>query len=579
MNQEELSTIRHSMAHVLAAAVQELYPGTLFAIGPAIAEGLYYDMRTPERLTLEHLVDIETRMREILAREADFLREEVSREVALEIFAQNPYKVEIIASLPEDAVITLYRLGTFVDLCRGPHVANTRMLPADGFKLLNLAGAYWRGDETRDQLQRVYATAFYSAQELEEHLTLLQEREKRDHRRIGKDLDLFSFHEEAGAGLVYWHPMGGRVRHTIEDFWKKEHLKNGYELIYTPHIGRSWLWETSGHLGFYQESMYSPMEIDNQDYYVKPMNCPFHIMIYRNDKKSYRQLPCRWAELGTVYRYERAGALHGMMRVRGFTQDDAHIFCTPEQLEAEIYEALRFSLNILSTFGFRKISAFLSTKPEGKSVGEEDRWVAATAALEAALKRAELDYGTDIGGGAFYGPKIDLKIEDSMGREWQLSTIQLDFNMPERFNLNFIDRDGQAKRPYMVHRALLGSLERFMGVVTEHYAGAFPMWLAPIQVRIVPVSMKFTEYAESVRRYLSDDLRVDIDDSDDRMQAKIRKANELRIPYTLVVGGRDQENRTASVKVRGGEDKRDISLEELRTFFQEKNISKTLDLN
>ncbi|NIZ18660.1 threonine--tRNA ligase [Entomospira culicis] len=579
MGNFDLATVRHSMAHVLAAAVQELYPTTLFAIGPAINEGFYYDMKLPVRLVLEDFPAIETKMREILGKNLAFVREEIAKEQALALFAHNPYKVEIIEELPADAVITIYRLGDFVDLCRGPHVESTADLSVDGFALLNLAGAYWRGDEKRDQLQRIYATAFASKAELDHHLTMLQEREKRDHRRIGKDLDLFSFHEEAGAGLAYWHPMGGRIRLVLEDFWRKEHIKHGYELIYTPHVGRSWLWETSGHLDFYKEGMYSAMDVDGQEYYAKPMNCPFHIMIYQNDKKSYRQLPCRWAELGTVYRYERAGALHGLMRVRGFTQDDAHIFCTPEQLADEVYAALQFSLHILSTFGFSKIQAFLSTQPKEKSVGEAHRWQEATDALRSALDRADLSFGVDEGGGAFYGPKIDLKIEDSMGREWQLSTIQLDFNMPERFKLTFIDRDGEAKRPYMVHRALLGSLERFFGVLTEHYAGAFPLWLAPIQVRIVPVSMKFVEYAQQVARYLGEaDLRVSLDDGDDRMQAKIKRANELRIPYTIIVGGRDAENGTASMKIRGGVDKNDLSLAELRSYLVEKSVSKSLFL-
>jgi threonyl-tRNA synthetase len=579
MSQYDLATIRHSMAHVLAAALAELYPKTLFAIGPATAEGFYYDIHMEKRLILEDLPAIQAQMLEVLSQNLPFVRAELSRTQALALFADNPYKVEIINDLPSDATITTYTLGKFVDLCRGPHVESTSQLPSDGFALLNLAGAYWRGDEKRDMLQRIYATAFLDKEALAQHLALLVEREKRDHRRIGKDLDLFSFHEEAGAGLAYWHPMGGRIRYAMEEFWRKEHVANGYELIFTPHVGRAWLWETSGHLDFYKDGMYSPMDVDGQEYYAKPMNCPFHIMIYRNDRKSYRQLPCRWAELGTVYRYERAGALHGMMRVRGFTQDDAHIFCTPEQLTAEITLALQFSLSILSKFGFNKISAFLSTKPKEKSVGEESRWQEATEALRSALGEAQLEYGIDEGGGAFYGPKIDLKIEDSMGREWQLSTIQLDFNMPDRFDLTFIDKDGVAKRPYMVHRALLGSLERFMGVLTEHYAGAFPMWLAPRQVCVVPVSMKFESYAHEVCSLLAGHgLRVHVDNSDDRMQAKIRKANELRIPYTLVVGGRDAENRTASVKVRGGEDRNDLALDAVVAQLVEQARSQSLTL-
>lgn len=575
----DLATIRHSMAHVLAAAIQEVYPTTLFAIGPAISDGFYYDMSVPKALTTEDLSLVKLKMVDLIKKDLSFDRQEISRQEALKLFAFNPYKIEIIDALDTDAIISVYRLGYFLDLCRGPHVARTSDLDYRALELLSVAGAYWRGDEKRDQLQRIYGTAFHTVEDLQEHLELLHEREKRDHRRIGKDLDLFSFHEESGAGLAYWHPMGGRIRYAIEEFWRQEHVKSGYELIYTPHVGKSWLWETSGHLGFYQESMYNPIEIDTQEYYVKPMNCPFHIMIYRNDKKSYRQLPCRWAELGTVYRYERAGALHGMMRVRGFTQDDAHIFCTPEQLADEIYSALRFSLHILSTFGFNKIKAFLSTQPEGKSVGNQENWQEATSALRLALERAQLEFEVDEGGGAFYGPKIDIKIEDSMRREWQLSTIQLDFNMPERFNLVFIDKDGKAKRPYMVHRALLGSLERFLGVLIEHYAGAFPTWLAPIQARIVPVSMKFSSYAYDVQHYLEEvNVRVSVDDSDDRMQAKIKRANELRIPYTIIVGGRDAEHKTASIKIRGGEDKNDLRLAELREYIVEKSLTKSLIL-
>ncbi len=416
-----------------------------------------------------------------------------------------------------------------------------------------MAGAYWRGDEKRPMLQRIYGTAWATAADLKAHLAHLEEIEKRDHRRLGRELDLFSTHEEAGAGLIYWHPKGGRIRNVIEDFWKSQHFKNGYELLYTPHMGRAWLWETSGHLGFYKENMYAPMTIDEMDYFIKPMNCPFHILIYKSRTRSYRDLPLRWAELGTVYRYERSGVLHGLLRVRGFTQDDAHIFCTPEQMESEVLEVLRFSLSIWKAFGFTEIKAYLATRPE-HSVGDEERWNQATASLKKAIETEGMPYEMDEGGGAFYGPKIDLKIKDALGREWQMTTIQFDFNEPDRFEMTFVDSDGKEKRPYMVHRALLGSIERFFGVLIEQYSGAFPVWLAPVQAVVIPVAPAFAGYAKEVADELvREGFRAEVDSSDNRMNAKIRNAQALKIPYMLVVGEKEQAAKAVSVRLRTGE--------------------------
>ena len=435
---EKLKMIRHSMAHVMAEAVLEMFPTAQIAIGPAIENGFYYDFELPRNLTPEDLDTITQKMKDIIAQNKEFKRIEVTRAQAAEMFKDQKFKLELLEAIPEGETVTVYNQGNFTDLCRGPHVASTKELRADSFKLLNIAGAYWRGDEHNQMLTRIYGTAFTNPKDLRAYLQYLEDVEKRDHRRLGKELDLFSLHEEAGPGLVYWHPRGARVRQLIENFWREEHYKNGYEMVYTPHVGKSWLWETSGHLGFYKDSMYPPMEMDKADYYAKPMNCPFHIMIYQNSKKSYRDLPCRWAELGTVYRYEKAGALHGLMRVRGFTQDDAHLFVTPDQMDEEIIEVLRFSLYMLHSFGFQDIHAYISTKPE-KSVGEPEKWEAATAALKKAVEKEGLSYDIDEGGGAFYGPKIDLKIKDAIGREWQLSTVQFDFNLPERFKLTFVE--------------------------------------------------------------------------------------------------------------------------------------------
>ena len=568
----DLSTLRHSTAHVMAEAVLMMFPDAQIAIGPSIENGFYYDFDLPRTLTEDDLEVITKNMRKIINEGREFVRKEVTRDEAREIFKDQKYKLELLDAIPEGETVTIYNQGAFTDLCRGPHVANTKELCADGFKLLSIAGAYWRGSEKNKMLTRIYGTAWASKADLKAYLDHLADVEKRDHRKLGKELDLFSLHEEAGPGLVYWHPRGARVRQVIEQFWREEHYKNGYEMVYTPHVGKSWLWETSGHLGFYKDGMYPPMEMDNTDYYVKPMNCPFHIMIYQNSKRSYRDLPCRWAELGTVYRYEKAGSLHGLMRVRGFTQDDAHLFVTPDQMDDEIMEVLRFSLHMLHSFGFNDIHAYISTKPE-KSVGEIEKWNAATEALKKAVEKEGLKYDIDEGGGAFYGPKIDLKIKDAIGREWQLSTVQFDFNLPERFGMTFVDKDGVEKRPYMIHRALLGSIERFFGVLIEHYAGAFPPWLSPDQIAIIPVGEMAYDYAKEVEKTLkAEGFRVTTDLSSDRMNAKIRNAQKMKTPYMLILGEKEMEGKLVSVRYRNGKQDNFLALDD---FI--KSVHKTVD--
>jgi len=573
---EKLARMRHSMAHVMASAMLKLIPEAKIAIGPSIDNGFYYDFDLPRNLTQEDLDTLETSMAEIIKEGLPFEKEVISRQEALDFFKDQPYKVELINDLPEDEEISLYKMGNFTDLCRGPHVENTDRLNAQGFKLLSIAGAYWRGDENRPMLQRIYGTAFGDPKQLKAHLEHLEELEKRDHRRLGKELDLFSLHEEAGPGLVYWHPMGSRIRIAIEDFWRQEHYKNGYEMLFTPHVGKSWLWETSGHLDFYKEGMYPEMVMDKSNYYNKPMNCPFHVMIYNNSKHSYRELPCRWAELGTVYRYERSGTLHGLLRVRGFTQDDAHIICTPGQVEDEILEVLRFSLFMLRSFGFEEIQAYLSTRPE-KAIGDPERWEVAQESLRKAIEAEGLEYDVDEGGGAFYGPKIDLKVKDALGRSWQLSTVQFDFNLPERFDMVFVDNDGQEKRPYMVHRALLGSIERFFGVLIENYGGAFPVWLSPVQASVIPVSAKFDDYAKKVSAELkAAGFRVETDFSDDRMNAKIRNAQNRKIPYMIILGGQEEENQQVSIRTRGGEQLNGLSVSDAVSRIKEAIDSKSM---
>jgi threonyl-tRNA synthetase len=575
--QSRLLAIRHSFSHVMAQAVVRMFPTAKLAIGPAIDDGFYYDFELPRTLTTEDLGTIEESMRAILAGDHAFVRKEHSRAAARTLFADQPYKKELIDELPEGEEISTYTQDSFADLCRGPHVASTNELRADAFKLTSIAGAYWRGDEKNTMLQRIYGTAWESKAGLEAHLKRLEEIEKRDHRRLGRELDLFSVHEEAGAGLIYWHPKGARVRLAIEDFWRREHLKNGYELLYTPHIGKSWLWETSGHLGFYSQNMYAPLAIDEVNYYLKPMNCPFHIMVYKNAQRSYRDLPLRWAELGTVYRYEKSGVLHGLLRVRGFTQDDAHIICTPEQIEDEILEVLRFSLKIWKAFGFEDIKAYLATKPAG-AVGDDASWDKAISSLKNAAAREKLDVVIDEGGGAFYGPKIDLKIKDALGREWQMTTIQFDFNMSERFGMTYVAADNTQKRPFMVHRALLGSLERFFGVLVEHYGGAFPAWLAPVQVVAIPVAPAFIGYCDEVVKALkSRGVRAECDRGDERMNAKIRNAQKQKVPFMVILGEKEQTGRLVSIRARDGGQKNLIPMEEFLAAIEKEVAPKTLD--
>jgi threonyl-tRNA synthetase len=585
----QLLRIRHSASHVMAQAVLEIFPEGKFAIGPATDDGFYYDFDLPRPLTPEDLEKIEARMREIIKEELPFVYTEVSADQARAQFKDQPYKLELIENLQagemdedgnpigEPVKLSFYTHGEFTDLCRGPHVENTREINPDAFKLLSIAGAYWRGSEKNPMLQRIYGTAFESAKDLEEYLVWREEVEKRDHRKLGKQLDLFSVNPDLGGGLILWHPKGGMIRHLAEEFCKNEHLKGGYDLVYSPHIGRAHLWETSGHLGWYKENMYSSMDIEGQDYYLKPMNCPFHILMYKNSRHSYRDLPMRFAEWGTVYRFERGGVLHGLLRVRGFTQDDAHLFCRPDQMPEEIDRVLGFCLHILRSFGFTDFQAYLSTRDPEKSAGDPELWVAPTEALRDALVRAEIPYAVDEGGAAFYGPKIDLKIKDALGREWQLSTIQFDFNMPERFDMSYIGEDGQEHRPYMIHRALLGSMERFFGVLIEHYGGAFPVWLAPVQAMIIPIADRHMDYAYEIAKQLkSAGIRVEIDQSSNRMQAKIRDAQNQKIPYMLVIGDREAAESAVNVRLRTGEQKGTLSIPEFKQFVLDVVANKEL---
>jgi len=537
----------------MAEAVLEMFPEAKLGIGPPIDTGFYYDFTLPRSLTTEDLPAIEEKMRRRVASDVTFLREEISKDEARELFAEQPYKLELIDEIPEEKV-SLYRHGSFVDLCQGPHVERTGQVRA--FKLMNVAGAYWRGSERNPMLQRIYGALFDTEEELQAHLEQIEEAFRRDHRRLGRELDLFSFHEEYGPGLVYWHPKGGRMRTIIEDFWREEHYRAGYELVYSPHIGKSTLWETSGHLDFFAENMYSPMDVDGQDYYLKPMNCPFHIQIYKSALRSYRELPIRLAELGTVYRYERSGVLHGLLRVRGFTQDDAHIFCRPDQVKGEIDRCVDFMQFFFRSFGFEEFHVYLSTRDEGgKYAGSLEDWEMATNVLRDVIRDRELPHDVDEGGAVFYGPKIDVKLLDTLGREWQCTTIQFDFNLPERFDVTYIGEDGREHRPYMVHRALMGSMERFFGVLIEHYAGAFPLWLAPVQAAVIPIADRHLEYARKVADSLrAAGLRAEVDDRGERMQAKIRDAQLQKIAYMLVVGDREAEAGAVAVRLRSGED-------------------------
>ncbi len=568
----DLYKMRHSSAHVLAAAVCRLFPDVQLDIGPPTDDGFYYDFDLSHRLTPDDFAAIEAEMQRIIAENQPFERMEVTREEATKLIREKGqrYKIERLADIPEGETITFYRNGDFIDLCRGPHLPGTGGIKA--FKLLNVAGSYYRGKETNPMLQRVYGTAQISDKQLTVYLKQLEEAKLRDHRKIGRELDLFSIQESVGPGLIHWHPKGARIRCLIEDYWRKEHFRGGYDLLYTPHTGRSALWETSGHLGFYRESMYAPMQIDENEYFIKPMNCPFHIEIYKAQKRSYRDLPLRWAELGTVYRYEKAGVLHGLLRVRGFTQDDAHLFCTPEQMESEIIRVIRFAIHIWRTFGFEDITAYLSTRP-AKAVGEEQQWNDAIASLKKALEMENIPYEVDEGGGAFYGPKIDMKVKDAIGREWQMSTIQFDFNLPERFDLTYVGSDNKDHRPYMIHRALFGSIERFFGILTEHHIGAFPVWLAAEQVRVLTLTENQHDYAAQIVDTLRElDFRVGLDERNEKIGAKIRQGQLQKIPYMLVVGAKEQEAGTIAVRSRVTGD---IGVMDLKEFVAQLRIEES----
>lgn len=565
--------IRHSAAHVMADVVTQMFPDTKLAIGPPTEEGFYYDFMTDRPFSQDDLQDIEEKMSGVITDDHQFDFHEYSREEALSMNLDEPLKLEIINEIPDGEPITTYKHGDFEDLCAGPHVESTGMIPA--FKLLNVAGAYWRGDESRYALQRIYGTAFESQGELDKYLERLEEAKRRDHRHLGRELDLFSIHEETGPGLIVWHPKGARIRGLVEEFWRKEHYASGYDLIYTPHIGRSTLWETSGHLEFFKENMFSNIDMDNQDYYLKPMNCPFHILYYNSNLRSYRDLPMRVGEIGTVYRYERGGVLHGLTRVRGLTQDDAHIFCSPDQIDSEINGVLDLTFHLLSSFGLNDYELMLSTRPD-KAVGDDDQWELATNALRQTLVNRGLEFGIDEGGGAFYGPKIDINIRDAIGREWQCTTIQFDFNLPERFGLTYIGDDGSEHRPYMVHRALLGSLERFMGLLIEHYGGAFPTWLAPTQVEIIPIAERHIEYGNQLLNKLEENgIRANIDDRNERMNSKIRDAQVQKIPYMFVIGDREIESDEVSVRLRSGENLGSVSIGKIMDSISEEISSRS----
>lgn len=549
---ESLEILRHSTAHVMAEAVRKLFGSDVkVAIGPSIEDGFYYDFDRSEPFTPDDFDQIEAKMAEIIAEAKPFIRSEVTSNEAIKRYQEEgeKYKVELIQDLQVDTV-SIYQQGEFTDLCRGPHLPDTSWIKA--FKLLRVAGAYWRGDEKNDMLQRIYGTAFFDKKALKKHLNALEEAKKRDHRKLGKELELFTMQDEIGPGLIMWQPKGAQLRRLIEDYWKDEHYRHDYELLYTPHIARQDLWKTSGHLDFYSENMYAPMDIDEVEYQLKPMNCPFHIGIYNSRKRSYREFPIRWCELGTVYRYERAGALHGLLRVRGFTQDDAHIFCMPEQLEDEIFNILDLNLHILKTFGFDRYDIYLSTRPD-KYVGTDENWDQSTEALKTALEKKGLDYSLDPGEGVFYGPKIDIKIKDLLGRSWQCSTIQVDFNLPERFKVSYTGKDNQEHQPIMIHRALMGSLERFIGVLIEHYGGVFPLWFAPVQARILNITDAQAEYCEEVyERLRKAGVRVEKDLRNEKLNYKIREAQMAKIPYMLIIGDKEKEEQTVTLRLRDG---------------------------
>jgi threonyl-tRNA synthetase len=567
--------MRHSAAHIMAEAVQSMFPDAKFGIGPAIEAGFYYDFALPRSLNPDDLKTIEAKMSEIIASDVPFVRDEVAKEEARQLFAAQPYKLELIDEIPDEKV-SLYRQGSFVDLCRGPHVSSTGEIKA--FKLVSIAGAYWRGDESRPMLQRIYGVAFDTKEALAEHLEKLEEAGRRDHRKLGRELDLFSIHDEAGPGLVHWHPRGAVIRRVIEDFWKEEHIKRGYDIVYTPHIAKLDLWKTSGHWEFYHDYLYSPMEVEGQEYIIKPMNCLGHILIYKTRRHSYRELPLRYAELGTVYRYERSGVLHGLSRVRGFTQDDAHIFCRFDQLEDEVVGVLDLARFMINTFGFTHYQVLLSTRPE-KYAGSIQIWDGATETLSQALAHLGLAYKIDPGEGVFYGPKIDIKFEDAQGRAWQGPTIQVDFNLPQRFNVTYIGEDGKEHLVAMVHRTVLGSMERFLASLIEHYGGAFPVWLAPLQVIVIPVADRHLDYAHKLEAELkSDGVRVQVNARSETVNLKIRQAQLDKIPYMLVVGDKEVAASTVSIRLYSGEQLASQSFDSFKKTIKMAIVDKVKDL-
>jgi len=545
MKKEFYKKYWHTTSHILAQAVKRLFPDVKLGIGPSIENGFYYDFYTERPFTPDDLKKIEEEMKKIIKDDYKLERFEKSKEEAKEILKNEPFKLELLEEIPENTV-SFYKQGEFIDLCQGPHLESTGQVKF--FKLLSIASSYWKGDENRESMQRIYGISFETEEELKNYLNFLKEVKERDHRVLGKKLDLFSIHPEYGSGLIFWHPKGSIVRKIIEDFWKEIHLKNGYQILYTPHIADSILWEKSGHYSFYRDYMFPPMEVNKEKrFQLKPMNCPFHIIIYQTKTRSYKELPLRWAELGTVYRYEKQGVLHGLLRVRGFTQDDAHIFCTPSQLKEEINKIIDLVFFFLKSFGFSDFSVFLSTRPE-KFVGTVENWEIATKTLESSLKEKGIDYEIDPGEGVFYGPKIDVKINDCIGRQWQCSTIQVDFNIPEKFKVKFIDEDGKEKTPILIHRAILGSLERFFGVLIEHYKGNFPLWLAPEQIRILPITEKHNEYSKKIEEKLKENFRVSVDLRNEKIGKKIRDAEEEKVPYMLIIG--DKEIESGNIALR-----------------------------
>jgi threonyl-tRNA synthetase len=574
-SEEALDVLRHSASHILAHAVLELFPGTQTGIGPAVENGFYYDFLRREPFTPEDLESIERKMREIVQRDVPIEREVLSKEEALKLFREKgqELKVELIQE-KGGYKVSSYRQEDFIDFCLGPHMPSTGRIKY--FKLLSVSGAYWKGDEKGIQLQRIYGTAFYTQKELNDYLNRLEEAKKRDHRKLGPELDLFSFNENLGGGLILWHPKGSAIRRVIEEYWYEEHFKDGYEIVYSPHIAKLDVWHQSGHTEFY-DAMYPPLLQEGIEYELKPMNCPFHIMVYQSEPRSYRDLPFRWAELGTVYRYERSGVLHGLMRVRGFTQDDAHIFCQGDQLEEEIKGVISLALRMLNTFGFKEYDIYLSTCPE-KHCGLLEDWDKATLALEKALKGKNLAYKLDEGAGVFYGPKIDIKIKDALQRSWQCTTVQLDFNLAERFDLRYIGEDGKPQRPYMIHRALLGSLERFFGVLIEHYNGNFPVWLAPVQVAFLPIADRHNEYVKNLQnRFREEGLRTFVDLRREKIGYKVRDAEMHKIPLMCVVGDKEVSEQSVSLRIHGAGDKGKMGvnefLEKVKVLIKNKSLS------